>query len=128
MSASEAVSPTQFFHGSNHWFKPGEQVDPTPDRLYGGEDKAYASPRIEAAGNFAHGSVNRGGRDGRKSKPVQGALFAPVYEVEPIEPRDSMTGSDSVVSHKGLKVKRLAAYSRTDNLADDASYQKREFL
>lgn len=127
MSASEAVSPTQFFHGSSHWFKPGEQVDPTPDRIYGGHEKAFSTPNIKAAGNFAHGSVNRGGKDGRKSQPVQGALFAPVYEVEPIDPEPALLGG-GVVSRKGLKIKGVAAYSRTDNLADDASYQKREFL
>jgi hypothetical protein len=111
----------KLYHGTSHWFKPGDTVEPRPDRHYGGPDKAYASGDRAVAGNFAHSSVVGPLMNSNlPKKGVQGALFAPVYEVSDhtgsaTEP--PVHGGKSVVSTKGFKVEKLAGFRRTDNMS-----------
>ncbi len=110
----------KLYHGTSHWFKPGDIVEPRPDRHYGGPDKAYAAGSKSVAGNFAHSATIGPLMDSAlPNNGVQGALFAPVYEVsdhtgsatEPV-----VHGGSSVTSTKGFKVEKLAGYRRTDNM------------
>lgn len=109
------------YHGTSHWFKPGETVDPTPDRVYGGEAKAFATTSKDTAGNFAHGTTVRG----LKRKGGQGTLFAPIFEVEPSDDlQKSMPAPNDTAYHtrKGFKVKGLAGYRNTSDMDEDRLY------
>lgn len=105
MAASDHLEP-KLFHGTGHWFAPGDIVNPGADRKYPhGDPGAYASTDFDDAAFFSNLK--------RQAGP-QPALFAPVYEVEhltehsdPLNKLDETSRRDT----KGFSVKKLAGYS-----------------
>ena len=119
MSASDHLHP-KLFHGTSHWFSPGDTVNPTPDYLYGGPKVAFASTSKEIAGNVAR---SKGVGPVTATKPRQGVLFSPVFEVSNIgEPLSQNTlgrygQPDSTVRNpNGFKVKKLAGMVKVADL------------
>ena len=79
MPAHEHLSP-KLFHGSAHMFTPGDTVNPVPKSEWHHEmfgSYAYATNNDLSAKSYA----------GQKAQE-QGQLFAPVYEVEPVDPTE----------------------------------------
>jgi hypothetical protein len=79
MAASDHLHP-KLFHASTHLFNPGDVVNPVAKNEWHHEmfgSFAYATPEHLSAKNYA----------GRKAQN-EGQLFAPVYEVEPVDPTE----------------------------------------
>lgn len=117
------LSEGQFgtYHGTDAHIADGGTINPSRDRNYGGEDKAYASTDKEVAGSFAHAKTTGGWYDSKlPSEGVQGKLFAPVYKVSATDSREapqSMASSEkTVTSTSGFKVDGVAGWRRTDNM------------
>lgn len=137
MGIPQHINADQFslFHGSTHWFGEGEIVEPTVDRLYGGEPKAYASASMEAAGDYAMAKASGihamsdtfNGDVPREHRSHQGTLFAPVYGVSHRGGADNIQAAPSgdrnaVANSAGFDVDAIAGYRRTDNMADTFAY------
>lgn len=110
------TSPQQFgkiYHGSAHWFSPGDVVEPT-DSLHSVEPLAYASESTQTAGIMGTHRA-RAGQD--RANPGQTSMFAPVYEVEhntsPQAGQRLRRRSGSAVDPAGFTVKRLAGLRST---------------
>lgn len=115
------MSRRALFHGTAHWFRPGDIVNPTvPATGIVSHAAAWGTPYLEVA---AHYSAHK------SSKASQPPLFSPIYEVEPISddivpnkpaPRmEAMLRKDgftlgtnqSVGDRRGMRVKGLAGYA-----------------
>ena len=98
------------FHGSPHYFQPGDQVDPTPDHIHGGPDKAYASPDVKAAATFGMITAKEPNKQTR-----QGELFTPVFEVEANGEVGTSKYGGHATSETGFSVKGISNWSNTSN-------------
>jgi hypothetical protein len=76
MAASNHLSP-KLFHGSAHMFNPGDTVNPVPKNEW----------HHEMFGSFAYATNNQLSAQNYASQKAQekGQLFAPVYEVAPVD-------------------------------------------
>lgn len=111
MAASDNLQPV-LFHGTTHWFQPGDVVNPTPHP--GGGSAAWGTTDMQTAATYS--SL-------KNAKQDQLALFSPIYEVEPTS--DELVGTyqpkflkvapkRSVGDRHGMKVKGLAGYASYD--------------
>ena len=130
MAASDHLAP-RLFHGSTHWFKPGEVIEPRTDLPYNeyegeydedekragyGTSGAYATTSLDNAKWFSGMRLFR-----NNLKEKQGSLFAPVYEVkhlsehsDPLNKLDAQNRRDT----SGFKPVRIAGYSNWNDLTD----------
>jgi hypothetical protein len=95
MAAHEHLSP-KLFHGSAHFFGEGETVEPRMDGL------AFASASLGDAQVFAG-----------KSAKGTGQMFAPVYEVTPVDPEENTRhphGLTTHISKKGFKPGKIVSW------------------
>lgn len=93
MSASNSLNP-QLFHGTTHWFKPGEIVRAGRDVFYPEDPGAYATTSMNSAKIFARGRLEHEEvRDPSENKQL--ALFAPIFPVEHVseheDPKNKLT-------------------------------------
>lgn len=100
------MSRSELFHGTAHWFSPGDTVNPTvPATGIAQHAAAWGTTKLSTAA--AYSSVKG------RSQPEQ-PLFTPVYEVEPLsDPSSLRTHSKvqgSVGDPKGMRVRQLAGY------------------
>jgi hypothetical protein len=113
----------RYFHGSTHIFGAGSTLDPTPDRIYGGEDKAYATgpdaPRgYKSAADYAYMRAV----PSRITEPHQGQLFAAVHEVSPRSEVKNPSGAlNQIASAEPMDVHGVAGWVRTDDLGRELS-------
>lgn len=122
----QKIGSKSLYHGTPALLAPGDVIRATPDRLYGGEDKAYATTNLKSAGSYAgmqtahspevYPQVMR--EEKNRTLPLQGQLFAPVYEVNPLSHiQNSPSGSDvDYTDTAGFRVKGVAAWQRTDDM------------
>lgn len=126
MAAHDHLNQT-LFHGTTHWFSPGDTVEPT-DTLHTLRPSAYATPHPEVADQITGYRASKGKS---RATPGQGQLFGPVYEVEhQSEPQtvrqhlglrependaeaNSKRGkaSSSAIDQNGFTVKRLSHFA-----------------
>lgn len=111
MAASDNLQPA-LFHGTTHWFQPGDVVNPTPHP--GGGSAAWGTTDMETAATYAKL---------KNAKQDQPALFSPIYEVETTsdelvdtyQPKVlKVTPKPSVGDRYGMKVKGLAGFVSYD--------------
>ena len=107
----------QFLHGTAHWFKPGEKVDPTPS-MYHTESQAWATRDAPTAARVATARSNPNEwTHVKKDGPTQLSMFSPVFEVsgkselKPSMEWQSKKESKNFVDSKGLKVEKLHGYA-----------------
>ena len=108
-----------FYHGTGHWFRPGEQVNPT-DTLHTVEPRAYATSSKSGAAIYASMAAAKE-RSGDKSGQM--SLFKPIYEVEPLGGQTRVKGGGirhlpgvhTVSDAAGLRVKGVAGYATYDS-------------
>ena len=104
------MSRSALFHGTAHWFRPGETVDPTvPATGIIRHAAAWGTAKMQVAATYgAH----------KAAQALQRPLFSPVYEVEPKSDPDSLRTHSkvqgSVGDPKGMRVKQLAGYAGFD--------------
>lgn len=98
------MSRRALFHGTAHWFRPGDRVNPTvPATGIVSDAAAWGTPHLEVA---AHYSAHK------SSKASQPPLFSPIYEVETTSDQlRTHPKIDSVGDRKGMRVKGLAGYA-----------------
>lgn len=127
MAASDNLNE-KLFHGTAHWFQPGDVISPgTTDAYYnrdvlaGGRRNrhkgvaAYASTSLDVAKIHATNKlINNEVDESLTGKSVQTALFAPVFEVEHLtkhaDPAKVITNPTVRRDTKGFRVKGLAGY------------------
>ena len=92
------------FHGTSHWFSPGELVKPSiPATGRKDHAAAWATPKKEAAARYSAEKSN---------KLPQPPLFSPFYEVENTSNElRTHPMSASVGDRRGLRVLRVAGYA-----------------
>lgn len=73
MAASDALNP-QLFHGTTHWFKTGDIIEPRKDTFYKDSPGTYADTDADSAGLWAGAKLT--------PKGEQPPLFRPVFPVE----------------------------------------------
>lgn len=116
MAASDHLEP-KLFHGTGHWFAPGEIVEPGRRDIYRSYKRkagAYATTDMEGAKSYAWRQAM--GASTPDSKPHQFALFAPVYEVEHMsehsDPLNIFRGKKDVRRDEvGFRPVRIAGYA-----------------
>jgi hypothetical protein len=108
--AAPVYPSAELFHGSPHYFQPGDKIDPTPDRIHGGPDKAYASTKVKAAATFGMVTAKEPHKQTR-----QGELFTPVFSVEPNGEVGTSKYAGHATSETGFTVKGIANWSNTSN-------------
>jgi hypothetical protein len=112
MSASEALNK-RLFHGTGHYFSPGDSIDPinpgpslhTP-KEYDPTPRTYASSSMRDAQIYAHQAA--------LSKEM---LFAPVYEVGMQEPE--MFAPELYNSTKPMTAKKIAGWGTWNFYGED---------
>lgn len=105
------MSRSALFHGTAHWFRTGEVVNPSvPATGIGRHAAAWGTTKMQVAA--AYSSVKA--RQDTDAPP----LFSPIYEVEPMSDPDSLRihskVQGSVGDPQGMRVKRLAGYASFD--------------
>jgi hypothetical protein len=94
MSASNPLSP-KLFHGSAHFFGEGDIIEPKMETLSPGGIHAFATESQIDAKYFGGLAAKRTGQ-----------MFAPVYEVTPVDPEEKTRHPYGVTTHiskKGFK-------------------------
>lgn len=111
----------RYFHGSTNVL--GTTLDPTPDRIYGGADKAYATgPDAGRGYKTAADYAWMRAVPQRITEPHQGQLFAPVHEVAPRSEVKNPSGAmNQVASTEPMDVKGIAGWVRTDDMGAQPS-------
>lgn len=104
------MSRSALFHGTAHWFRTGERVNPTvPATGRVDHAAAWGTTKMQVATTY---SASKG------RKQDQPPLFTPVYEVEPMSHPESLRTHSkvqgSVGDPKGMRVKGLAGYASFD--------------
>lgn len=133
MSASDHLEP-KLFHGSTHWFTPGETIEPRTDLPYNdvdaGDDFYSADERAKGFGvSGAYATVNYATARGYSSRKLfrsnlkegQGSLFAPVYEVGHLSEHSdpsNVLGDENRRDLKGFHPKRIAGYAHWNDIVD----------
>lgn len=110
MAASDHLEP-KLFHGTGHWFAPGEIVEPRRDNAYGDGGGAYATTDIEVAHAYAKGKAVGSIHD---DELHQMALFAPIYEVEHLSKHSDPSrtlGRNIRRDTKGFRPVRIVGYA-----------------
>lgn len=106
MAASDSLNP-QLFHGTTHWFQPGDIVKPGKDVFYPDDPGSYATNKLDTAKAFAFSRL-RGDTFRNPAENKQLELFAPVFPVEHVsqheDPWDQMTETSYVRDPKGFRV------------------------
>ncbi len=87
MSAKEHLNK-ELFHGTGHVFDENEVVEARPNSFLK-QDIAFATPNRELGEWYAGAAAAK-----------QGKLFGPVYEVDPIDPKEDVS---SAVNSKSLQ-------------------------
>lgn len=104
MAASENLNP-ELFHGTAHWFRTGDIVNPTVPATGRVDHKAAWAGDMETAVDY---SVDRGRR------LAQPPLFTPLVEVETLSPEHELRTHpmipNAVGDPKGLRVKGIPGY------------------
>lgn len=101
------MSRSALFHGTAHWFRTGEVVNPSvPVTGIAADAAAWGTPHADVA---AHYSAYKA------SQSDHPPLFSPVYEVEPTSDQlRTHPKIDSVGDRQGMRVKGLAGYASFD--------------
>lgn len=114
MAASDSLNP-QLFHGTGHWFKPGDVIHPGYDGSYFETPGAYATTSARIAKNASM----RKRQTEESSDFSQRSLFTPYFEVEHLtehsDPENLLTGNSNRKTYRrdpvGLRVKGVGGYS-----------------
>ena len=111
----------ELFHGSPTAMKPGTTIKP------GREGVAWASSNPDTAARFANkdfGSPKAS--SGKDIGWTQPAMFNPVYNVTPVNPKDVKTGygnSDYSVSKSGFKVGKVHSWTSPKEIVPSTKAQ-----
>lgn len=104
MSATGALQPKQFFHGSPHEFKPGDELLPpsktgaTLNRGDSHPDHVYVTPHAFVAAQYTWAFDKNG-----KLAAPQGETKIPAGHVYEVEPRGQLRNDPNAPRHiKGL--------------------------
>ena len=101
MPAHEHLSPT-LFHGTAHFFSEGDIVEPRMETHAPQGKHAFATSSPTDAQHFAGLSAKGSGQ-----------MFAPVYEVSPVDPEEKTRhpyGMTTHISKKGFKPKKIVSW------------------
>lgn len=101
MPAHEHLSP-KLFHGTTHFFNEGEIVEPKMETMSPSGVHAFATESEVDAQYFGGLAAKRAGQ-----------LFAPVYEVSPVDPEEKTRHPYGVTTHiskKGFKPGKIVSW------------------
>ena len=114
MSASDALSKP-LFHGTGHYFGPGETIDPLhpgpsarSGSAYDPTPRTYATTDMSIAKYYARQAMNN-----------NETMFAPIYEVEMHEPEEYEYGLGLYNSTKPMIPKKIAGWSTWNDYGEE---------
>lgn len=110
MTASEHLSPGQFFHGSGNAYQPGDELNEEGARQAGGGGRVWLTPNHRVAAHYARLNAM-----GRREYFGDGEARPHVYEVQPHELHQHETGYTT----SRATVVREVPYERPRGLPDD---------